>query len=51
MRLVVRAWASLCANTDDVHEKQRCLGAILELEPDLEWHNWRFDRCDTDKRR
>jgi len=34
---VVRAWAWLCASTDDLTEKQRCLGAILELEPDLEW--------------
>lgn len=36
MRLVVRAWAWLCANTDDLDEKRRCLEAILELAPDLE---------------
>jgi len=34
--LVVRAWAWLCANTNDLAEKQRCLEAILELEPGLE---------------
>jgi len=42
---------TLCANTDDLDEKQRWLEAILPLDLDLEWHNWRFDRCDTDKRR
>jgi hypothetical protein len=35
--LVVRAWAWLCANTNDLDEKHRCLTAILELQPDLEW--------------
>ena len=35
--LVVRAWAWLCAQTDDLDEKRRCLEAILELDPDLEW--------------
>ena len=35
--LVVRAWAWLCAHTDDLEEKRRCLTAILELDPELEW--------------
>ena len=35
--LVVRAWAWLCAHTDDLDEKQRCLTAIVELDPELEW--------------
>ena len=35
--LVVRAWAWLCAHTNDLDEKQRCLTAILELDPELEW--------------
>ena len=35
--LQVRAWAWLCANTEDLHEKRRCLEAILDLDPDLEW--------------
>ena len=35
--LVIRAWAWLCAHTDDLDEKLRCLTAILELEPELEW--------------
>ena len=36
-KLVVRAWAWLCAHTDDPGEKARCLTAILELDPELEW--------------
>ncbi len=35
--LVVCAWAWRCAHTDDLDEKQRCLKAILELDPELEW--------------
>jgi len=35
--LVVRAGARLCANTDDLDEKQHCLEALLELEPGLDW--------------
>ena len=35
--LIVRAWAWLAADTDDLAEKERCLEAILELEPDAEW--------------
>lgn len=30
-------WAWLAAETDDLAEKERCLEAILELEPDAEW--------------
>jgi hypothetical protein len=35
--LVVRAWAWLCTHTDDLDEKRRCLRAILQLDPELEW--------------
>jgi hypothetical protein len=35
--LVVRAWVWLYSHTDDLEEKQRCLAAILELDPELEW--------------
>ena len=35
--LVVGAWAWLCANTNDLDEKRRCLTAILKLQPDLDW--------------
>lgn len=35
--LQVRAWEWLCANTEDLREKQRCLEAILDLEPDSAW--------------
>jgi len=35
--LVVRAWAWLFARTDDLDEKQRCLTAIVELDPEQEW--------------
>ena len=35
--LRIRAWAWLAAETDDLAEKERCLEAILELEPDAEW--------------
>jgi len=35
--LQTRAWAWLVAETDDMAEKRRCLGAIMELEPDAEW--------------
>jgi hypothetical protein len=35
--LLVRAWAWLCAETDDLGEKQRCLEQILNLDPDLVW--------------
>ena len=35
--LLIRAWAWLAAETDDLAEKERCLEAILELEPDAEW--------------
>jgi hypothetical protein len=34
---VVRAWAWLCAHTDDLDEKQRCLTAIFDLDPEPEW--------------
>ena len=37
--LLIRAWAWLCADTDDLDEKHRCLEAILELDPDLERAN------------
>jgi hypothetical protein len=35
--LQVRAWAWLAAGTDGLAEKERCLRAILALDPDLEW--------------
>ena len=35
--LLVRAWAWLVKEMDDLTEKERCLEAILELEPDAEW--------------
>lgn len=35
--VVIRAWAWRCAHTDDLEEKRRCLTAILELDPELEW--------------
>ena len=35
--LLVRAWAWLAAETDDLAEKERCLEAIVDLEPDAEW--------------
>ena len=35
--LVIRVRAWLCADGDDLHKKQRCLEAMLELEPDLGW--------------
>jgi hypothetical protein len=35
--LVVRAWVWLCAHTEDLDEKRRCLEAILELDSKLEW--------------
>jgi hypothetical protein len=35
--LVARAWAWLCAHTEDLNEKRRCLTAIVELDPKLEW--------------
>lgn len=35
--LLVAAWGWLAADTDDLDEKRRCLEAILELEPYLEW--------------
>jgi hypothetical protein len=35
--LLVRAWAWLCAETDNLGEKQRCLEQILDLDPDLVW--------------
>jgi hypothetical protein len=34
---LIRAWAWLCANTDDLGEKRRCLEAILDLEPGNAW--------------
>ena len=34
----VRAWAWLAAKTGNLAEKERCLEAILALDPDLEWH-------------
>jgi len=35
--LRIRAWAWLCAHTEDLDEKLHCLSAILELDPDREW--------------
>jgi hypothetical protein len=35
--LLVRAWAWLAAETDDLAERQRCLEQILDLDPDLVW--------------
>ena len=35
--LLIRAWVRLAADTDDLADKERCLEAILELEPDAEW--------------
>ncbi len=35
--LQVRAWAWLCGRTDDPVEKARCLEAILDLDPEIEW--------------
>jgi hypothetical protein len=35
--LLVRAWAWLCAETDDLSEKQYCLEEILDLDRDLVW--------------
>ena len=35
--LLVRAWAWLAAETDDLADKERCLEVILHLESDAEW--------------
>ena len=39
----IRAWMWLAARTDDLQEKARCLEAILELEPDLEWAQYALE--------
>ena len=33
----IRAWAWLAAETDDLAEKERCLEAVLALDPSLDW--------------
>jgi hypothetical protein len=35
--LVVRAWFWLASHVGSLDEKRRCLMAILELDPELEW--------------
>ena len=47
--LVVRAWAWLCAHTDNLDEKQRCLTATLALDPEPEWAQLAHSKCDIGK--
>ena len=35
--LIISAWFWLAAQTDELEVKRRCLEAILELDPGLEW--------------
>ena len=35
--LVVRAWFWLAVQNEDLHEKRRCMEAILKLEPGNQW--------------
>jgi hypothetical protein len=35
--LLIRAWAWLCSETDDLSKKQYCLKRILEIDSTLEW--------------
>jgi hypothetical protein len=37
-------WAWLCAETDGLGQKQRCLEQILDLDPDLVWAQIALDR-------
>jgi hypothetical protein len=35
--LLIRAWAWLCSETDDLSEKRRCLERILEIDSTTKW--------------